>query len=210
MFSTNTYAYAAVAFVVIGLGAGVVYQQTRDRTFADCGGGIATGAATVGGPFTLVSETGETVTSASVIDGPAMVYFGYTFCPDVCPVDAANMALATDLLTERGYSVKPIFVSIDPGRDTPQVMADYTENLHPDMLGLTGSDAQVAEAARAYKVYYAKSDSDDPEFYLMDHSAFIYLMDAGDRFLTVFRHGEPPETIAESAACYLDVVARGA
>lgn len=210
MPSTKTYAISAALLVAVGLGAGAWYLTTAGGDFADCGGGISTGGATIGGPFTLVSETGETMTSDQVIDGPTLVYFGYTFCPDVCPVDAAVMGQATDLLAERGYEVKPVFVTIDPERDTPEVLADFTANVHPKMLGLTGSPEAVAKAADAYKVYHAKQDSEDPDYYLMDHSAFTYLMTKGDRYLAIFRHGEAAEAIAERASCYLDAVASGA
>ncbi|MFV0475984.1 MAG: SCO family protein [Pikeienuella sp.] len=208
MPTTRTYAIAAAVLVAAGLGVGAFYAATRQDDAADCGGGLA--GASIGGPFTLVSETGETVDQAAVIDGPTLVYFGYTFCPDVCPVDAANMAQAVDLLAAQGLVVKPVFISIDPARDTPPVMADYTEILHPTMLGLTGSAEQVAAAAAAYKVYYARAASDDPEYYLMNHSAYIYLMTAGERFLTFFRRGDTPQTIAETTACHLRAVEGGA
>lgn len=209
MPSTGTYAIAAAAVVAGGLGVGVWVAMSRSGDFTECGGGVATGAASIGGPFTLADEAGETVTSAEVIDGPTLIYFGYTFCPDVCPVDAAVMAQASDILAEQGDPVNTVFISIDPARDTPEVMDDYTANLHPDMLGLTGSAEQIAEAAKAYKVYYKKAD-DDPEFYLMDHSAFIYLATAGDRFLDVFRHGTSPQDVADGAACYIDALEGGA
>lgn len=207
MPSTKVYAIAASFLVAAGLGGTALYVTGGDDPFADCGGGVATGASAIGGPFTLVSETGERVTSADVIDGPTMVYFGYTFCPDVCPMDSAAMARASELLAERGYKVKTAFISIDPARDTPQILTDFTDNLSPGMIGLTGSDENVAAAASAYKVYYKKGESGDPEFYTMDHSAFIYLMTKGDRFLTIFRHGESGDAIAEGAACYLDALA---
>ncbi|MEX2517816.1 MAG: SCO family protein [Paracoccaceae bacterium] len=210
MPSKKTYAISAILLAAAGFGAGGLYTALKDDTFADCGGGVATGAASIGGPFTLVSETGATVTAAEVIDGPALIYFGYTFCPDVCPVDAAMMAETADMLAARGTPVKTVFISIDPERDTPEVLADFTDNLHPDMIGLTGPVEAVEAAKSAYKVYGAKAAGDDPEFYLMDHSAFIYLMAAPDRFLTIFRHGAAPQDMAETASCYLDALAAGA
>lgn len=164
-----------------------------------------------GGPFTLVSETGETVTEAEVIDGPTLVYFGYTFCPDVCPFDADRNAEVVDLLAARGYAVKPVFITLDPRRDTPEVLAEYTGFLHPDMLGLTGSAEQVRDAARAYNVYYRLRDGDDPEFYFLDHTALTYLVVPGKGILTFFpgapvpgREGITAEDMADAAACHLD------
>lgn len=202
MPSTRFYAIAASALVVAGLGAGAWYALGGGGG-DNCGGGIATGGATVGGPFELVSETGETVTDKDVIDRPALVYFGYTFCPDVCPVDAAVMSQVADALGEAGHDVKTVFVTVDPERDTAEVLADFTDNLDPGMLGLTGSAEQIAAAAKAYRVYYAKAEGDDPDYYLMDHSAFTYLM-APEGFLAVFRHGDPADAMIERAACHLD------
>lgn len=206
MPSTRTYAIAAAAVVAAGLGAGAYIALTPSDAFAECGGGMATGGATIGGPFTLVSETGETVTDADVITRPTLMYFGYTFCPDVCPVDVAVMAQAATILEDRGVAVNTAFVTVDPARDTPEVVAGFTELMHPDMIGLTGSEAQVAAAAKAYKVYYQKAEGDDPEYYLMDHSAFIYLMAPGEGFLRVYRRGEPPEAIADNVACFVDAL----
>ncbi len=204
MPSTKVYAIAASALVVAGLGTGAWFALQGGAGLAECGGGgVATGAASIGGPFELVSETGATVTDADIIDRPTMVYFGYTFCPDVCPVDAANMAAAADILAEQGLDVGTAFITIDPARDTPAVLADFTDNLHPDMIGLTGSDEQIAAAAKAYRVFYQKAPGDDPAFYLMDHSAFGYLMTTGNRFLEVFRHGTSPTEMAEATACHL-------
>ncbi len=206
MPSTQTFALAAAAIVVAGLGVGAFFAMSADDRFAECGGGMATGGATIGGPFTLVSETGETVTDADVITRPTLMYFGYTFCPDVCPVDVAVMAQAATILEEEGAPVNTAFVTIDPARDTPEVVAGFTELMHPDMIGLTGSDEQVAAAAKAYKVYYQKAEGDDPEYYLMDHSAFIYLMAPGEGFLQVYRRGEAPEAIARNVSCFVDAI----
>ena len=206
MPSTQTYALAAAAIVVAGLGVGAFVAMSADDRFAECGGGMATGGATIGGPFTLVSETGETVTDADVITRPTLVYFGYTFCPDVCPVDVAVMAQAATILEENGAPVNTAFVTVDPARDTPEVVAGFTELMHPDMIGLTGSAEQIAAAAKAYKVYFQKAEGDDPEYYLMDHSAFIYLMAPDEGFLQVYRRGEAPEAIAENVGCFVDAI----
>ena len=166
MPSTATYALSAAVIAAAGLGVGAWYALSSGGGFAECGGGMATGAASIGGPFTLISETGETVTEADVIDKPTLLYFGYTFCPDVCPVDAVVMAQVGANLKDRGHDVNTVFITVDPARDTPEVLADFTDNLDDDMLGLTGSPDQIAEAAKAYRAYYQKAEGDDPEFYL--------------------------------------------
>ncbi|MEL7463462.1 MAG: SCO family protein [Pseudomonadota bacterium] len=207
MPSTATYAYVAAVTAAVGLSVGAFYAMSPSGDFAECGGGLATGAASIGGPFTLVSETGETVTEADVIDKPTLLYFGYTFCPDVCPIDAAVMAQAGSILEERGHEVNRVFISFDPQRDTPEVLADFTDNLDEEMLGLTGSKEQIDAAVKAYRAYYnVVEGSGDDEFYLIDHTSFTYLMDPVEGLLTIFRTGDAPDAIADAAACYLDAL----
>ena len=164
---------------------------------------MAPGAATIGGPFTMTDHTGATVTDAEVIDGLTLVYFGYTFCPDVCPFDTANMAQATEILEERGIEATPVFVTVDPARDTPQALSDFVGALHPRMVGLTGTPEQTQAIAKAYKAYYAKQ-GDDPEVYLMDHSTFTYLMAPDGSFLDVFRRDVPPAEVADRVQCFAE------
>ncbi|WP_135502808.1 SCO family protein [Roseovarius aestuariivivens] len=175
----------------------------RDR-FAECRtGAVAGGAGQIGGDFTLVSETGETVTEKDVIDQPALLYFGYTFCPDVCPLDTVRNVAAVDILAERGEIVKPVFISIDPERDTPEVLAEFTDNIHPRLLGLTGSLEQVKTASQAYRTYFSKRDTGD-EYYLVDHSTFTYLTLPEHGFVEFFRRDTTAEALAESVQCFLD------
>ncbi|MEM7522397.1 MAG: SCO family protein, partial [Pseudomonadota bacterium] len=149
MPSTATYAIAAAVIAAGGLGVGGYFALSGSSDFAECGSGVSTGTASIGGPFTLTDHTGARVTEADVIDKPTLVYFGYTFCPDVCPVDAAIMAQMDDILAERGHEVNTVFITVDPARDTPEILGDFVANLHPDMLGLTGSDEDIAAAAKA-------------------------------------------------------------
>jgi protein SCO1/2 len=137
-----------------------------------------------------------------VITEPTVVYFGYTFCPDVCPLDAARNAAAVDILAEQGISVTPVFITIDPARDTQDVVGEYTDNFHPKMIGLTGSDEQIAAVSRAYKTYYSKAD-DDPDYYLMQHSTFTYLVLPETGFVEFFRQPTPAEEVAEVTACFV-------
>ena len=185
-----------------GFAAWMLTSQNTDAAFAQCSASTVAGGA-IGGPFTLVSETGETVTEADVITKPSLIYFGFTFCPDVCPLDTVRNADAVDLLAERGHDVQPVFITVDPDRDTPEVMAEFTELVHEDMLGLTGSAEQIKSVAQAYKVYYNKHDSDD-EYYLVDHSTHSYLMLPEHGFVEFYRRDATAEAIADSVACYAE------
>jgi protein SCO1/2 len=187
---------------VVGIAAIAGLYMYGGRAGGDCGGVLVAGGA-IGGPFTLLDSTGKSVTDKDVITEPSIVYFGYTFCPDVCPLDSARNAAAVDILADRGYSVTPIFISIDPERDTPEVVGAYAKNFHPKMIGLTGSAEQVKAAANAYRVIYSRQD-DDPDYYLMSHTVFSYLMTPKNGFLEVFRREDSPEQMADRVACQLD------
>lgn len=161
--------------------------------------------ADIGGPFELVTQDGERVTSDALIDGPTLIYFGYTFCPDVCPLDLQKMAHAVDVLEERGVEIKPVFITIDPERDTVEELADWADSIHPDLIALTGSPEEIKTAADAYKVYYQKAHVEGSAAgYLMDHTAFFYLMTPGRGITAMFRH----EATAEDLATDIERVVR--
>lgn len=201
---TRLYASAAAVAVVAFLGASAWYVLS-DRpadTFAQCRQGQVAGG-DIGGPFTLVNSSGQTVTDAEVLTKPSLVYFGYTFCPDVCPFDMSRNAEAVDILEQRGIDVTPVFISIDPERDTPEALADYETNLHPKLVALTGSADQIRAASQAYKTFYKRRETGD-EFYLIDHSTFTYLMLPGTGFVDFFRREITSEQMAESVACFVE------
>ncbi len=197
-------AVAAVAALVGGSALWVLWQQAGDP-LAECRGGQVAGGS-IGGPFTLTDETGAKVTERDVIKGPTLIYFGYTFCPDVCPLDNARNAEAVDVLGEMGFEVTPVMISFDPARDTPEVLRDFTDNLHPRMLGLTGTEEQVRAVSQAYKTYSKVRDPDE-EYYLFDHSTFTYLMrpaaDGTPQFLDFFRNDETADDMARRVGCFL-------
>lgn len=193
-------ALAAAAVLVTGIGAGSYFALTSGPETCS-GTTIAGGKAAIGGPFELVKHTGETVTDTDVITGPTLVYFGFTYCPDVCPLDTARNAEAIDLLADMGHDVKPVFISIDPARDTPAVLADFVEVLHPKMVGLTGTEDQVKAASKAYKTYYRKNG--EGEDYLMDHSTFSYLI-GPDGLWEFFRRDVPANEMAETVSCFIE------
>jgi len=206
----NSMLFSAAAVVSIAVGGGAYYfvSQQPDDIFAQCRSTSTVASARIGGPFELVSETGETVTEKDVIDGLTLVYFGYTFCPDVCPFDTARNAEAVEILEQQGIMVKPVMITIDPNRDTPEAMADFTSYIHPRMEGLSGTEAQTNAAAKAYQVYFAKEDApEDEEYYLMEHSTFTYLMHPDYGFLQFFGRAPRPAEMAETVACYANAIA---
>jgi protein SCO1 len=204
---TRLYAGLAIAGIAALLGGSAAYVllNRSDDAFAQCRQGQVAGG-DIGGPFTLVNTAGQTVTDAEVLAKPALVYFGYTFCPDVCPFDMARNVEAVDLLAARGIEVTPVFISIDPDRDTPDALADYAANMHPKLVALTGSADQVKAASQAYRTFYRKQESED-EFYLVDHSTFTYLMLPGTGFVDFFRREITSAEMADSVACFVNAKA---
>lgn len=197
-------AVTATATVALCVTAGVLAITIfrPDPEYAQCGAAQVAGGA-IGGPFELLDKSGTVVTDRDVITGPSILYFGYTFCPDVCPLDNLRNVDATALLAERGYDVTPIFISIDPERDTPKVVGEFAANFDANMIGLTGSPEQVAAASKAYKTYYKKQDG-DPDYYLVDHSTMAYFNIPGLGVIDFFRRDDTAETVADRVACLID------
>lgn len=173
-----------------------------DGSVQQCDGSEVAGAQ-IGGPFELVLPDGSLVTNTDVITEPTLIYFGYTFCPDVCPIDNARNAAAVDILAEKGLSTTPMFITVDPARDTPEVVGDYIQNFHPKMIGLTGSEEQVKAASSAYRTFY-RVEEGDPEFYLVSHSVYSYLVLPERGFVDFFRREATPEDVAERVSCFLN------
>jgi protein SCO1/2 len=198
-------AVAGLAALAVGGGAGYFYLQSGKDRFAECRAtNVSGGAGLIGGPFELVDHTGRSVTDADVITKPSILYFGYTFCPDVCPIDVDRNVIAVELVQDRGLDIQPVFVSIDPGRDTPEVLAAYAANMHDDMIGLTGSDDQVRAASRAYRTFFQRHDTEDDEFYLVDHSTQSYFVLPGHGTVEVYNRALAPDAMAASMACFIE------
>lgn len=160
-------------------------------------------AVAIGGPFNLVDQHGQAVSDADFRGQYMLVYFGYTYCPDVCPTELQTMSQAVDQLGDEGKKVTPVFITIDPERDTVEQLAAYAEHFHPRLVALTGSAEQIAAAAKAYRVYYGKVESEGATEYLMDHSSIVYFMDADGRFLTHFGGGTGAGKMAEQMRGHL-------
>lgn len=164
---------------------------------------VAGGAGALGGNFTLTDETGARVTDAQVFDKPSLFYMGYTYCPDVCPMDLARNAAAVDILTARGIDVKPVFMTVDPARDTPERVAEFTEMLHPGIQGLTGSVEEVTAVSRAWRGYFKLNDQEDKENYLVDHTTNSFLILPGHGTVEFFTRDSSPQDMADRVACFV-------
>lgn len=158
---------------------------------------IGGGQPAIGGPFTLTDHTGKRVTDQDLRGKPTIIYFGYAYCPDVCPTSLLLMQTAVDQLGPQAASrVNLVFITVDPERDTPEALKEYVGQFGPTMIGLTGTAEQVAAAAKAFRVYYQKVPGKDGAPYLMDHSSIFYVMDRNFRFVKHFTHQAKAEDIA--------------
>ena len=154
------------------------------------------GQAMVGGPFEMTNQAGERVRDEAYRGKLMLVYFGFTYCPDICPAGLQVMTAALDELGKDADKVAPIFITVDPERDTPEQMKRYLDSFHPGLVGLTGSAKDVDKAAKAYRVYYRKAEDAALSEYTMDHTSFIYLMDVNGRYITHFAHAVDPDKLA--------------
>lgn len=167
----------------------------RDPDIAQAPSGIVANVP-IGGPFTLTDHTGRQVTERDYLGNFALVFFGYTFCPDVCPTELGDIALALDELGDRSAAVTPLMITIDPERDTPAILAEYVTLFHERLIGLTGSVEQIKQVADAYRIFYRRFEDPNYTFYLMDHTSFIYLLDPDGKVVSLFRYGTAPEEMA--------------
>jgi len=187
--------FAALIVAVLAAGAGIYgalyYFQAGGTNNAP-----GLGVPELGGPFSLIDQTGAARTQQDFAGAPMLIYFGYSYCPDVCPTELAKMIRAIDLLGDEGEKIQPVFITVDPERDTPENLAGYVGLFHPRLVGLTGSQQAIAEVAHEYKVYYAKVESEEYADYLMDHSSYFYLLDANGKNAGVFPSTFTAEDIA--------------
>jgi protein SCO1 len=158
----------------------------------------------IGGPFSLIDSHGQPVTNKSWPGKYLLVYFGYTSCPDVCPTTLSDVAGALASLGSRADRIQPVFITVDPKRDTPGVLAGYTSLFSPRLVGLTGSPDAIAKAAKEYRVYYAEHRTGPgPNDYAMDHSSTLYLMAPDGHFITTIRAEQQPAAMASDIASHL-------
>jgi len=157
------------------------------------------GKPSIGGPFQLVDQDGRPFSSDQLKGKPTLIYFGFTYCPDVCPTSLLLMETAIEKLgPDAAKKVNVVFITIDPERDTPELLKGYVPNFGAEIIGLTGTPQQIADVAKAYRVYYQKVPGKEGSPYLMDHSSIVYLLDRNGRFVTHFTHDAKAETIANA------------
>jgi protein SCO1/2 len=192
-----------IAGAALGLAAAIaLLPDVRERLLPSVGQQV-TGKALIGGAFTLTDNTGKRVTDQDFHGKYTLVFFGFTSCPDICPAGLQLMAGALEKLGTKAQRITPIFISVDPQRDTPEKLAAYVKNFDPRLVGLTGTPEEIAAVAKAYKVYYAKVPSKErPDDYTMDHTSIIYVMDPKGEFVTHFT----PSTSADDMAAKLDKI----
>jgi protein SCO1/2 len=196
MSRTTKIVLAVWVLALIGAGAWMARDSLVSNTGTVVTADTGSLAARIGGPFKLIDQNGVARTDQDFRGKLMLVYFGYTYCPDVCPTELTVIATALDQLGADAAQVAPIFITIDPERDTAKVMKDYVAQFSDKLVGLTGSESDIAAVAKAYRVYYAKAPSSDGSPYLMDHTSLIYLMDRNGRFLTHFTPNGKAEDIA--------------
>lgn len=158
-----------------------------------------------GGPFLLTDEQGRRVGPDAYAGKFMLVYFGYGYCPDICPTDLTIMAAALDSLGESADRIQPLLISVDPSRDTPGALREFTDAFHPDLIGLTGTEAEVVTAAKAYRVHRRRFQMEGMSGgdYLVDHSTLTYLMGPDGRFVTMFPRGTTAEKMAKTLLKYI-------
>ena len=188
-----------VSFVMVAFAIGIAgYLYTGDRVLSPPQSAQGTGKALIGGPFELVAHDGRKVTQADFAGKHMLVFFGFTNCPDVCPAKLNTISIALEDLGPLAEQVTPVFITVDPERDTPERMAEYVSNFSAGIVGLTGTPGQIKHAAKAYRVYYAKVEMENSASgYTMDHSAFTYLMDENGEYVTHFAYGVSPAKMTE-------------
>lgn len=188
------FAVACLLLAAVVLGGALLLN--RERPAGTSGTVTSTGTAQVGGDFQLVDQTGRPIDQSILQDRWTAVFFGFTWCPDYCPTTLQMLEATKARLGERGDQLQIVFISVDPERDTPEALADYldSEGFPEGVIGLTGTPEQVAQAARAYRAFYRRVDTEGG--YTMDHSLTIYLMGPDGRFREALAHDLGPEAAA--------------
>lgn len=186
-----------IAVAVLAGGALFLLQSMRDGADVRIAAQGGTGLPRIGGPFQLIDQHGRPFSDADLRGRPALIFFGYTQCPDVCPMTMLKITEVLDMLGPQGDPIQPVFITVDPLRDTPEVVADYIANFHSRFIGLTGTRQQIAAVERAYAVYAKAAEGADKNGdYLVDHTAFVYLMGPDGALLTFLQQTATPGEMA--------------
>lgn len=199
------------AVIFIATGAGLVYWFRQEKARAELEkleeSNRGYGKPLVGGPFKLIDQNGNEFTDKDLLGKYSLIYFGFSRCPDICPDELEKMAQMIDMINKDKEIVKPIFVTCDPYRDSPEVLKEYLSEFHPDIIGLTGSYDDIKAMCKAYRVYFSLPPNLDPtkHEYLVDHSIFFYFMDPEGKYLDVFGRQYTPETAVQKMKEHMDV-----
>eukprot|EP00898_Chlorokybus_atmophyticus_P003800 jgi/Chlat1/4420/Chrsp29S04546 len=174
----------------------VLFDRERQKKLQAVTSTASVGQAAIGGPFKLIDHNGNAFSDKDLLGKWSLLYFGFTLCPDICPDELVKMSEALNLIEKRcGVKIFPVFISVDPDRDTVQRVAEYVKDFHPRLVGLTGSVESVKEAARAYRVYYTKTD--ETKDYLVDHSIIMYLVNPQGEFVKFFGKNNTAAALAD-------------
>jgi cytochrome oxidase Cu insertion factor (SCO1/SenC/PrrC family) len=187
-----------LALACVVSSAALAATETADPSPTELIEGLLSGRAPVGGPFELTDQTGHRRTDADFRGKLVVLYFGYTYCPDVCPTELQSISLALDKLGAAADAVQPVFITVDPERDTPARLAEFVSSFHPGLIGLTGSLADIKKTAIAYRTFFAKNDATAPGEYSVDHTGFIYLVGKDGHYLGFLPPGTSPDEIADA------------
>ncbi|WP_249780351.1 SCO family protein [Bradyrhizobium sp. dw_411] len=178
--------------------AALAANEAADPSPTELIEGLLSGRAPVGGPFELTDQAGHRRTDTDFRGKLVVLYFGYTYCPDVCPTELQSISLALDKLGAAADAVQPVFVTVDPERDTPARLAEFVASFHPRLIGLTGSLADIKKTAIAYRTFFAKNSATAPGEYSVDHTGFIYLIGKDGHYLGFLPPGVSPDEIADA------------
>ena len=193
-----------IAVAVLVAGAAFLAFGRQGDDFAQCrSSNVAGGLDAFGTGFTLTNQDNQRVSDQQVFDRPSLLYFGYTFCPDICPMDVARNDAAVEILKEQGLDVQSVLITVDPRRDTPEVLADYTAMYGEGMIALTGGDEEIAAANKGWRNYYKAHDEEDQDYYLVDHMTNTYLVMPGNQTVEYFPNSLSPDDLAGRTACFV-------
>ena len=187
---------AILCLVALFIGAGLGAMQIQREMNKTAPKEKPMAGVKIGGPFALLDQDGKMVTNAAFIGKYKLIYFGFTSCPAICPTELAKMSKALNELGAQGDVIQPIFITVDPERDTPKVMKDYISLFHPRLIGLTGAKSEIDQTLKNYRIYAAKQPEEGGG-YTMNHSNYIYFMSPDDELLSIYHEDDSAEFIAQ-------------